>query len=92
MLYPALWLKIAECYDELLVDPSLVPSFPLDELTFINELPFLCALHFWVVSVGLFTKLIISNVWDQARVNFTTLSGKKIRSRGIVPMAILITD
>ena len=48
-------LKVAECLDEHLADPRLVPSFPVDEWMSVNELPCLCTLHFWVVSEGLFT-------------------------------------
>ena len=85
-------LKIAEYYDELLADPSLVPSFPADEWTSINKLPCLLTLHFWVVLKGLFTKLVTPELWGQAGVDFTVCSGKKVRSKEIMPMAILITD
>ena len=42
--------------------------------------------------MGLFTKLVTPEELGQARVSFTTHSGKKVRSKEIVPMAILFTD
>ena len=51
-----------------------------------------CMPCFWVVSKGLFTKLVTSKVWVQTRVNITTYSGKKGRGEGMVSMGILVTD
>ena len=85
-------LKIADSYDKLLADPSLVPSFPVNKWTSINKLLCLHVLHFWVGIGGLFTKLVTPNVCGQARVDFTTHSGKRVRSEEILTMAILITD
>ena len=87
-----LWLRILECYDELLVDPALLQSFPMDEWTSINKLPCLSALHFRVVSEGLFSSLISPELLGQTRANFITSSAKNVMSEEIVPMAILITD
>ena len=58
----------------------------------INELPCLSALCFRVISEGHFTKVVTPKVWDQAGVNFTTPSGKKVRNEEITSMAILLTD
>ena len=84
--------KIAECYKKCLVDPSLVSALPVDEWISINELPCLSALHFRLVLKGLFAKLVMPKVWGQAWVDFTTHSGKMVRSEEIMPMAILVTD
>ena len=48
---------ISGCYDELLADSILLQSFPEDKWTSIHELPYLCALCFYVVSEGLFAWL-----------------------------------
>ena len=69
--------KIAGCYQELLADPSLVSTFPVDEWMSINELPCLSALDFTVVWEELVAKLVTPKVWSQAWVDFTTHSGKK---------------
>ena len=73
--------EIAECHEELLADPSLVSTFPVDGWMSINELPCLIAIHFRVVSEGPFTKLVMPEVWGQAGVDFTICSGKKVRSK-----------
>ena len=80
------------CYEDLLADPSLVSTFPVDEWSFVNELPCLSALCFRVVVEGAFAKLVTPEVWGQAGINFTTHSSKRVRSEEIAPMAILITD
>ena len=74
------------------MDTNLIQWFPENEGTSINELPCLHALHFCVVSEGLFAKLIYPEVWGQARVDFITHSSKKVSSEEIMWMAILITD
>ena len=58
----------------------------------IHELPCLHALCLCVVSEGLFAKLTTQEVWGWAGVDFITPSGKKVRSKEIMLMAILITD
>ena len=72
------------------MDPNLIQSFPTNEWMSLDELPCLHALHFHVVSEGLFAKLITSEVWGQAQV--ITSSRKKVRSKEIVSVAILVTD
>ena len=85
-------LMISGCYDELLVDPTLLQMFPEDEWTSIHKLPYLGALHCHVVSEGLFNQLISPELWGQARVDFVTDSGRKATSEEVVPVAILVTD
>ena len=50
-------LIISDGYNELMMDPSLLQSFSEDEWMSIHRLPYLCALHFHIVSEKLFTQL-----------------------------------
>ena len=70
----------------------MIQSFPVEEWISIKELSSLSTLCFHVVSEELFTRLISLELWEQAKVNFTTNSGGKATSEEIIPMAILITD
>ena len=76
---------ISGCYDELLVDPSLLQSFSEDEWTSIHELPHLGGLHFCIVLVQLFSKLVSLELWSQARFEFATSSGRKTTGKEITP-------
>ena len=78
---------ISECYDELLFQ-----SFPMDEWISVNELAYLSALYFRMVSEGLFTRLISPKLKGKVRANFITSSSKRAMSKKIIPIAILITD
>ena len=47
----------------------------------IHGLPYLGALHFCVVSEGLFTWLISLELWGEAKVDFVISSGRKAMSK-----------
>ena len=64
----------------------------MEKWTFVDELPCLNILHICVVSEHLFIRLISPELWGQARVDFTTNSGKRVMSEEIIPMGIIITD
>ena len=83
---------ISGCYDELLADPTLLQSCPEDGWMSIHELPYLGALHFCVVSEGLFAWLISPELWGQTVVNLITNSGRKAMSKEVIPMPILVTN
>ena len=83
---------ISKCYEEILVDPSLLQLFPEEEWRSICKLPFLGTVQFWVVSERLFACLMSPALWVKTRVEFITNNGWKITSSKIVPMVVLVTD
>ena len=85
-------LTISKCYEEILVDPSLLQLFLGEEWRSICELPFLGALQFQIVLERPFAHLTSPLLWEKARVEFITSNGWKISSE-IIPMAaVLVTD
>ena len=85
-------LTIYRCYNEFLVDPALLQSFPEDEWMSIHGLTYLGTLHFCVVLEELFTQLISPDLWGQVRADFINNFSRKAMSEEVVPMAILVTD
>ena len=71
---------------------ALLQSFPMDEWTLINKLPYLSAFNFKMVLEKLFNRLISPECCSQAGGEFITSSGKRSKSKELVPMAILITN
>ena len=83
--------SIAECYDKIIEDPSLLQLFPMEECMSIWELPLLGALQFRVISKRLFTCIAFPAIWRKAGVEFITHNDWKVSGEAI-PMVILVTD
>ena len=83
---------LSDCYNELMVDPSLLQSFSEDEWMSAHGLPYLHALCFGIVSERLFTLLTSPVLWGKAGADFITNAGQRAMSAEITPLAILIMD
>ena len=81
--------NIANCYEEIVEDPSLLWLFPEKEWTSLQELPLLGTLQFRLREA--FCPHSTPDMWRKARVEFIIHNGWKI-SEEATPMAILITD
>ena len=75
-----------------MVDPSLLQSFLEDNWMSIHGLPYLCAIHFYIVSERLFSQLTSSALWGKAGANFPTNADRRAMSAEIIPLAILARD
>ena len=85
-------LTIFGCYDELLVDPSLLQLCAEYDWITIHECPYLDPLCFHVMLEGLFTLVTSPVMWGQKGVNFVSSSGRWTMSNEIVSMVTLVTD
>ena len=83
---------IFDCYDELIIDPSLLQSFSEDEWMSLHGLSYLGALCFYIASEGLFTWLTSPVLWGKARADFITNAARRAMSTEIAPLAFLVTD
>ena len=83
---------ISDCYEELMVAPSLLQSFAEDKWMSIYGLPYLCVLHFHIASEKLFTHLASPALWRKAGINFINNASRRATSIEITPLAILVTD
>ena len=81
---------IAECYDDILEDHSLLQLFLEKEWQSIQKLPLLGALQFRIISERLFACIVSPTMWGKARMKFITNNGPK--KWGSHPNVILVTD
>ena len=79
-------------YEKLMADSSLLHSFSEDEWMSVHGLPYLCAIHVYVVSERHFTWLTSSALWEKAAVDITTEVGSRSISVEIASLASLVMD
>ena len=83
---------VSDCYEELMVDPSLLQCFAKDKLIPVHGLPYLCALCFHIALESLFTCLASPALWGKAGTDFINNASRRVMSIEITPLAILVTD
>ena len=84
------WFLIS--YKELMADPSLVQSFLEDEWMSVHGLPYLHAIHFYIVSERLFIWLTSSVLWRKAGAHYIMKVERRATSVEIAPLAIMVMD
>ena len=86
-----LWPTIAECYDDIVEDPSLLQLFLEKVWRPIQELPLLGTLQFRIILERLFTCIASPAMLGKARMEFVNSNSQNVSGEAI-PMVILVTD
>ena len=70
--------NIAECYDEIVKDPSLLGLFLGKECMSLLELPVLGALQFRLIWEKFFAQVASPTIWGKMGVEFVTETGPRL--------------
>ena len=83
--------NIAECYDEIVKDPSLLGLFLGKECTSLLELPVMGALQSRLISQRFFIQVASPTIWRKIGMEFVIKTSSWLNGE-VTPMVILITD